>query len=262
MTSHKRLLRGVIFDYGNTLIRLDPALGSKRADYADVVARPGAERLERFLTAEGLLQPVGKGAGFVERFLEIRERSRISADASGREITAVESLAAALRDCGAGGTSDELLRRGVAEYFVPEAGAIEELPGAEQTLRALRDRGARIALLSNATDGAYVAGVARRLGWEGYFDPFVVSADIGVRKPRPEAFRAVLDRWPLDPAEIAMVGDSLRHDVAGAEQLGLLAVHFTAIEHPSDATCRTAVRPGMTVSSHIELREALLPLLP
>src|SRR5258706_9170800 len=41
----KRPLRAVIFDYGNTLVGVDPALHSKRTDYADVVAVPATERL-------------------------------------------------------------------------------------------------------------------------------------------------------------------------------------------------------------------------
>ena len=58
MASHQRLLRGVIFDYGNTLIGLEPALRSRRTDYADVVALPGAVRLARFLEREGAI-PAG-----------------------------------------------------------------------------------------------------------------------------------------------------------------------------------------------------------
>jgi FMN phosphatase YigB (HAD superfamily) len=127
MASRLRPLRGVIFDYGNTLIEVDPALASKRADYGDVFARPGAERLERFLVAEGILTPPGGSVAFVERFLEIRERNRVQADSTGTEITDVESLATVLRDLGGARPTEEFLRRAVAEYFVPWAAAIQEL---------------------------------------------------------------------------------------------------------------------------------------
>ena len=78
-----------------------------------------------------------------------------------------------------------------------------------------------LALLSNCTDGPYVATVVGRLGWAGIFDPFVVSSDIGYRKPLPEAFQPIVHSWPFEPAEIVMIGDSLYHDVAGAQRLGM-----------------------------------------
>jgi putative hydrolase of the HAD superfamily len=96
------------------------------------------------------------------------------------------------------------------------------------------------------------------MGWAGYFEPLVVSADIGVRKPRPEAFRAVLDQWMLNPEEVAMVGDSLYHDVGGAEALGLMTIHFAAIPNAFDGAVAGSVRPSFAVASHEELGNLLL----
>lgn len=252
-------LRGVIFDYGNTLVRLDPSVRSRRTDYADVVARPGAERLWRFLASRGVLGGDFGGEGaFVERFLEVRERNRLLAEAEGREIRAVESLRETLGGLGLTVPATPELERAVEEFFVPEVELIRPMPGARATLDALRSRGMRLAMLSNATSGAYVAEVVGRMGWRGYFDPLVVSADIGVRKPRPEAFRAVLDGWPLRPDEIAMVGDSLYHDVNGARALGLVTVHLTAIANSFDPPHVGSVRPTLAVSTHEELLKSLL----
>ena len=117
MANSKTPLRGVIFDYGNTLIWLGPERRSARTDYADVVARPGAERLARFLAAEGLLDGGGAAAGFVERYLTIRERNRAQAEETGKEITTRESLISALGRRGAAVPSEEILRKAVAESF-------------------------------------------------------------------------------------------------------------------------------------------------
>lgn len=262
MTYSEANLRGVIFDYGNTLIWLGPDRRSTRTDYADIVARPGVERLARLLVKEGILSNGAASRAFEERFLEVREQDRDRAERTGREVAAVDSLAAAARSLGLPALSGDLLRRAVAENFGPEVEAIEALPGAGDTLEFLRGRGIKVALLSNCTDGPYVASAVRRLGWEGFFDPFVVSSDIGYRKPLPEAFQPILDRWTIPPGEIAMVGDSLNHDVAGAQNLGLGAAHFTAIENPGDHAHRGVIHPRWTASSHEELRQVLKPLLP
>lgn len=261
MATEATRLRGVIFDYGNTLIWLGPNRLSSRTDYADIVARPGVERLTRLLLQEGILANGAASRAFEDRFLAVREEDRLRAERTGREAAAVDSLAAAVKSLGMQPLSDDLLRRAIAENFGPEIEAIEPLPGAGETLGFLRGRGVSLALLSNCTDGPYVATVVRRLGWVGVFDPLVVSSDIGYRKPLPEAFRPVLERWRFEPGQIAMIGDSLYHDVEGAQRLGMPAVHFTAIANPGDPAHRGAIQPRWAASSHTELREVLTPLL-
>jgi len=254
-------LRGVIFDYGNTLIWLGPKRLSSRTDYADIVARPGAERMAALLGREGVLSNGDRSRAFQERFLAIREEDRLGAEESGIEAAAVDSLAKTVASLGMPAFSPDLLRRAIAENFGPEIEAIEPLPGAEETLEFLRGRGIRIALLSNCTDGPYVDTVIRRLGWREFFDPFVVSSDVGYRKPLPEVFRPILERWSMPPGEMAMIGDSLYHDVGGAERLGLHAVHLTAIANPGDPAHRDAIRPRWSAATHEELREVLDPHL-
>ena len=254
-TSGLKRLRGVIFDYGNTLVRLDPSVRSTRTDYADVVARPGAERLRAFLARSGAL--ADRHVAFVDRFLEVRERNRRLAEERGQEITALQSLRETLLDLKLVVAAGADLEAGLTEFFLPEVELLRPMPGAGALLTALRGRGVKIAMLSNATRGRTIADVTVRMGWAGFFDPLVVSADIGVRKPRPEAFRSVLDPWELYAEEVAMVGDSLYHDVGGAQALGLITVHFAAIPNPFDAAVADSLRPQFSVSSHEELRRLL-----
>ncbi len=254
-------LRGVIFDFGNTLIRLDPKLRSKRVDYADVLARPCAERLAEFLARDGILpREEGGRETFIDRFLDVRERNRGRAETTGREISATMSLEQTMREIGIAVPGLDRLERAIEAHFGPEVEAIVPMPGAPETLDALVGRGVRVAVLSNATSGPYVARVAEGFGWTRHFDIFAVSADIGVRKPWPEAFHAVLDRWPFAPEEVAMVGDSLYHDVQGAAALGLVTVHLNAIENPYDPPYRASVHPALSAASHEELRRSLLPV--
>ncbi len=89
-------------------------------------------------------------------------------------------------------------------------------------LEALRDRGLRVGLVSNAFDPPDLLhrdleqmGVAQRL------DVAVFSSEVGYRKPHPSIFRRALDAIEAHPAETLFVGDSLVNDVAGASALGM-----------------------------------------
>ena len=115
--THVKRPRGVIFDYGNTLVRLDPGVHSTRTDYADVVARPGATRLAAHLARTGILGATGTPA-FVERFLEVRERNREEAERAGREIPALTSLRQALAASGITAGQDADMERALQEFFL------------------------------------------------------------------------------------------------------------------------------------------------
>ncbi|MDZ8070013.1 MAG: HAD-IA family hydrolase [Nostoc sp. DedQUE08] len=56
-------------------------------------------------------------------------------------------------------------------------------------------------------------------GIEHFFEAVVVSEAIGFAKPSPEIFHHALSRLNLTPAEVIYVGDSLKHDYAGATQV-------------------------------------------
>ena len=46
-------------------------------------------------------------------------------------------------------------------------------------------------------------------------------------KPHPEAFRALLDAVGVAPERAVFVGDRLRDDVCGAQNIGMRTVHMT-----------------------------------
>lgn len=236
---------------------VDPALHSKRTDYADVVAVPGAARLARHLEERGRLSRE-EGMRFIDAFLSIREANRKQADESGDEIPASVSLQETLRAIGRPQLEPAEVGRALERFFSVEEEALHEIPGAGTTLRALADRGIGLALLSNATDGDYIRRAVTRFGWGDHFRPLVVSTDIGVRKPRAEAFQAVLRSWAYPPGEVAMVGDSLRHDVGGAQALGLRTFHLTWIPSPTDPPYLGRIVPDASAKTHEELLQLLL----
>ncbi len=93
------------------------------------------------------------------------------------------------------------------------------------TLDWLRDRSYRLGSVTNRVfGGPRFAEELRELGLAAYFEATAVSCDMGYMKPHPKIYEHVLQTMNVDPAETAMVGDSLKADVQGAQALGLTAI--------------------------------------
>lgn len=62
--------------------------------------------------------------------------------------------------------------------------------------------------------------VLRDYGIRHLFKGIIESAVVGIRKPNPTLFRLGVDALEMKPADVLVVGDSLRKDIEPAEQLG------------------------------------------
>ena len=80
-------------------------------------------------------------------------------------------------------------------------------------LRALKDRGVRVVLLSNI--GIDVRDHLRATGLADVLDDVVLSYEVGLVKPDPGIFARALDRLGRPAAQTLMVGDSASADVGG-----------------------------------------------
>jgi HAD superfamily hydrolase (TIGR01509 family) len=94
--------------------------------------------------------------------------------------------------------------------------------GAAETLAALRGRGYRVAVVSNA-DGR-VRGLLEDTGLAAFLEFIIDSAEVGFEKPDPRIFHAATSRLGLPPGHCAYVGDIYEIDVAGALAAGLKPV--------------------------------------
>jgi putative hydrolase of the HAD superfamily len=88
----------------------------------------------------------------------------------------------------------------------------------------LHERGVGLALLSNCP--AAMAEVIETLDWARLVPHRFYSCRLGLLKPDPAVYRAVLDRLGADPADVTFVDDRPAN-VAGAAAVGLRALHFT-----------------------------------
>jgi putative hydrolase of the HAD superfamily len=95
-------------------------------------------------------------------------------------------------------------------------------PDAPAALAALRARGATLVVVSNWD--VSLPAVLRAVGLEGLLDGVVTSAEVGVPKPAPAIFAAALALAGVGPRDAVHVGDSLEHDVRGAQAAGIAPV--------------------------------------
>ena len=97
-------------------------------------------------------------------------------------------------------------------------------PDVLKVLSALRGH-YRMAALS---DGQSVWAIPelRSVGLLEYFDPVLISSDLGYRKPDPRMFEKTLDKMNLAPSEVLFIGNDMYRDVFGAHHLGIKTVFF------------------------------------
>jgi putative hydrolase of the HAD superfamily len=92
----------------------------------------------------------------------------------------------------------------------------------EPALRALAGAGLRIGLISNTQRPLDAFTEHFELG--GLISAAVSSAEHGFLKPHPAIFEAALASIGVPAADAVMVGDSVKHDIEGARQVGMQAV--------------------------------------
>lgn len=101
------------------------------------------------------------------------------------------------------------------------------MPGVQEMLHGLRERGIRTGVISNlGWSGEALAARLRRLLPEHAFEFVIASSDYGVRKPDPLIFRAALAKAGLAAEDVWFCGDQIGADVHGAQGAGLFPVWY------------------------------------
>ena len=74
-------------------------------------------------------------------------------------------------------------------------------------LRALKDRGMKLAILSNGTP-SMLAAVVRNSGLEDVFDAVLSVEEVGVYKPHPSVYALAAQRLGIAPARICFLSSN------------------------------------------------------
>lgn len=101
-------------------------------------------------------------------------------------------------------------------------------PDAEPTLRALRDRGLKIGIVSNHPYD--LRPFFAEHGLASYVDAYVLSGEVGAAKPSPAMFTEASRMLDVAPEHALMVGDDAVSD-GGAATVGFQIYLLPAYEH-------------------------------
>ncbi len=125
--------------------------------------------------------------------------------------------------------------------------------GVPETLRALRDRGLHLGIVSNIDDDQFDA-LWPGLGISDLFDATTTSEQARSCKPDRGIYDTALAKAGApDPVDVVFVGDSPPHDMAGANPLGMTSVLISKRE----ADWPSHQRPHHVIRAFPELLEVL-----
>jgi putative hydrolase of the HAD superfamily len=212
-------IRAVAFDLGNTLVEYYerhafPSILSESIRNAyDVLSSFAAIPLERAQTialTENAEHPDGKVRPLQERFDRIfglKEK-----------------------------TPDVDRERASRAFLQPIFKRARKYHDSEPTLRMLRQRGYKLAIVSNTPWGSpsYLwREELQRLDLADIIDVSIFCMDVGWRKPAPDIFQRLLQTLNVDSRECILVGDEPVWDVEGAVAAGMPAILIDRINKHS-----------------------------
>jgi HAD superfamily hydrolase (TIGR01509 family) len=217
------MIRAVLFDFSGTLANCGDAWWN--LEIVTTVRAPLTLLRERgviSLTDDAL-----------QRADDLYKDMKRVARETGIEISAQEATLQAADALGLDVT-DDVLDATVDELFRACLPGTSPLDGALEMLRDLQRRNLTLAVISNARHGAFVPWTLDRLGMLPFFRSVVVSADVHLRKPRPEIYWDTLKQLGIAAADAAYVGDYHPFDMVGARAAGMYAIWLIEPGKPHD----------------------------
>ncbi|MFQ5575860.1 MAG: HAD family hydrolase [Anaerolineae bacterium] len=109
----------------------------------------------------------------------------------------------------------------------------------------------RLAIISDTglTPGRVLRQVLAHDNVFDYFSHCTFSDELGRSKPHADAFLSTLAALNAKPQQAVHVGDTLRTDIAGAQNVGMRAVQYVGLNHDD----YPGVTPDAVIHSHTEL---------
>jgi len=209
------LLEAVFLDLGDTLVHLDRPW--------EEVFNSNLQELYNYLTTKGLKRTFHTfSKTFVTQFDDASTRANLHKI----EVPMDEIISNALKESGLYVPDTDLPTKAMIAFFGPEIEAWQVYPDTVETLAALKERGYKMGVISNAKSDWAVHAILKRRNLDKFFKTIVSSAALKIRKPRPEIFTQALNDLDVKPADAVFVGDSMEADVEGSKKIGMRSIHL------------------------------------
>ena len=129
--------------------------------------------------------------------------------------------------------------------------AVEPLPGAIDIVEQTGGQ-YQIALITNGFAPVQSRKV-EALGLGSTFDQIVYAGTDTAFKPDAEPFHHVANELSVSPRQMIHIGDSIHHDVAGANQAGLSSVWISGVDIHNETPQTSGIQPDYMIESISDL---------
>lgn len=129
--------------------------------------------------------------------------------------------------------SDELVLHTAQWFRVLSTKHLRLYPHVHELLKAIKDSGKKVYLLSNA-QRAFTEYELNTLDIIKYFDGVLISSDEGIRKPDEAFFMQLKTKFNVDFKKSLMIGNDATSDIAGAKNVGMDALYIRSNISPAN----------------------------
>jgi len=226
------LPRAILFDLDDTLL---VAFGPAESQWRRVIGGFGADLAP--LGPELVVAAIQAGSRELWADPARHKHWRHRIGEARRRIVA--NAFAELAACGHA-VPDRALSDAVADaYDALHEAELRMFPGAHETVDGLKERGVRLALVTNGAALPQRAKVVR-FALEHRFDHIQIEGEHGFGKPEERAYTHAMAALGVGPRDTWMVGDNLEWEVAAPQRLGIHAIWHDGYGQglPPDAPAR------------------------
>ncbi len=120
--------------------------------------------------------------------------------------------------------TEKLYLEACTVYDEEKVASLRLYPGVDETIRALRSKGVKLAIVTDA-ESPQAEIRMRAIGLRQYFDTVVTPDISGKRKPNPDTFLTALENLGETPDVGWVVGDSPKREIEPGNALGMKTIY-------------------------------------